>query len=203
MIRSTVLGLFAAMGLLGFAAAANAADPELKPYFIQPGSTYTYKPSPEGPGIPGGQPSAYELDFGVGGTFTVEYDRMADTARLLNVELVLTGNEAVQMNPPNAFVPVTADRVEDWLEARPLFHNLFVLAPWDQYQAEDPPGLYLFDFLQGSVRLEGGYDHTPADGDAMLFDINAGEQPIPEPGALALAGIALTLAAVVAIGKRR
>jgi len=202
MIRSTVLGLFAALGLLGFTAAANAADPELKPYFIQPGSTYTYKPGPEGPGIPGGQPSAYELDFGVGGTFTVEYDRTVYTARLLNVELVLTGNEAVQMNPPNAFLPVTAERVEDWLEAR-LFHNLFVAAPWDQYQAEDPPGLHLFDFLQGSVRLEGGYEHTAADGDGMLFDINAREQPIPEPGVFALAGIGLALATAVACGKRR
>jgi len=193
MSRYTVFVRIAAMAVLGFAAAANAADPEFKAYLIQPGSAYTYKPGPEGPGIPGGQPSDYELDFGVHGTFTVEYDRMADTARLLDVELMLAGNEAVQMNPPNAFLPVTADRVDEWLEAR-LFHNQFVLAPWDQYQAENPTGLYLIDLLQGSLWLKGGYDHTPADGDAMLFDVNAREAVIPEPGSFALAAAALALA---------
>jgi len=192
MIRSGFLCLTVAVGVLDLAETAKLAAEEVVPYVIEPGSIYTYKPSPW-LSIPGGEPSPYQLDFGVNGTLSIEYDRMAATARLLNVELVLTGNEAVQMNPPYELMPVTADRVEDWLEAR-LFHNLFVLAPVDQYQAENPSGLYLYDFLNGAVQLQGGYDITFVDGDGMLFNVAARVTPIPEPGSLALAGIALIFA---------
>jgi hypothetical protein len=132
-------------------------------------------------------PSAFELDFGVAGTFAVEYDRMAFTARLLNLDLVLTGNDAVQMNPP-VFTPVTADRVEEFLAAR-LFDNLFVAAPLDQYQEQTYDNFYLYDFLQDSIRLQGGFDATPADGAAMLFAVNA--QLVPEPAGAAMMGVTL------------
>jgi len=191
MTRFLPLACFASLIFLA-PPAGQAAPLEVKPYRIAPGATYTYKPSPEGPGIAGGMPSAFELDFGVAGTFAVEYDRMAFTARLLNLDLVLTGNEAVQMNPP-AFTPVTADRVEEFLVAR-LFDNLFVAAPLDQYQERTYDNFYLYDFLQGAIRLQGGFDVTPVDGPAMLFDASA--QLIPEPVAAALLGVALALAAV-------
>jgi hypothetical protein len=159
---------------------------------------YTYKPSPEGPGITGGQPSAYQLDFGVAGAFSVEYDDVATTARFLNVELVLTGNEAIQMNPP-PFTPVTADSVEQWLEDRLLF-DIFTLAPWTEYHDRTFPNFALLDF-DGSVLVRGGFDHTSADGTAMNFNISA--RLIPEPAAGALIGLALAATATAARGVGR
>jgi hypothetical protein len=110
---------------------ASAQSIEVRSYQILPGSMYTYKPSPW-VGIPGGMPDPFRLEFGVDGAFDVEFDDTADTARLVNMQLALTGNEAVQMNPP-LISPVTADRVEDRLEERVL-HNQFVAGPHEQYK---------------------------------------------------------------------
>src|SRR5688572_14438099 len=105
--------LFASL-MLTTAAATAAADLTQTTYLIHPGGQYTYKPSPEGPGIPGGVPNAFELDFGIGGTFVYEFDTAGPTARLFHLDLVLTGNQAIQAAPPPG-ATVTADRVEAYL----------------------------------------------------------------------------------------
>jgi hypothetical protein len=185
------LALCLAAGTLIFAAtlasSTSASAAELKRYAITPGGTYTYLPSPLGPGVPGGMPSAYELDFGVTGFFTVEYGETA--ARLLDVDLTLLGNQAIQENPPAAS-PVTSDRVATWLEARHLLKQP-VAGPFDLYTDEIFPNLQLIDTLNGFVRLEGGFDSTPADGIGMQFGLNA--TLIPEPGGLQLTYAAGTL----------
>jgi hypothetical protein len=186
----------AAAGLLVFAARPNAAA--VTPYTIVAGSEYTYKPPSEGPGIPGGMPSAYELDFGISGTFDVDVDLGAvgpAVLRLLNVDLVLTGNEAIQMNPPD-FGEVTADRVAAFLEARRL-HNLPVGAI--VFADETYPELrVMLQSLEGGLLLFGGYDATPIDGPGILFQLGA--EPVPEPHTCLAAAIGIGL---VSSGLRR
>ena len=163
---------------------ASAQSIEVRSYQILPGSMYTYKPSPW-VGIPGGMPDPFRLEFGVDGAFDVEFDDTADTARLVNMQLALTGNEAVQMNPP-LISPVTADRVEDRLEERVL-HNQFVAGPYEQYK-DSVWQFFLADFLNGAIELNGGYDATFVDGDGMLFDLSARQIPEPAAGTLIVMG---------------
>jgi hypothetical protein len=166
----------------------NSTAAELKRYEITPGGTYTFLPGPEGPGIPGGMPDAFRLDFGVSGLFTVEYDEAM--ARLLDVDVTLTGNQQVQENPPGGW-PVSSERVATWLEARD-FEKQPVAGPFDLYTDETWQGLSLIDTLNGMIRLEGGFDRTGVDGPAMQFSLNA--VLIPEPG-----GLLLFLAGTLAI----
>jgi hypothetical protein len=172
-------------GRLSFAIAVLCAvsDPsvaQVQRYRINPGGQYTYFPSPFAGGIPGGQPSDFELDFGVSGFFNVEYD--SEMARFLDVDILLTGNEAVQDNPP-AGTLVTAERVAMWLEGR-LMELLPNLPPWDEYADHSHSDLHLLDF-GGSVLLQGGYDARPVDGDGLLFELSA--TAVPEPAAFVLA----------------
>jgi hypothetical protein len=173
-----------------FAGTRSSFASEPKRYAISPSGEYEYLPSPLSPGLPGGVPSAYELDFGVSGFFTVEFE--ATTARLLGVDLMLVGNEAIQNNPPAA-TPVTPDRVSNWLMSR-RFIKQPVAGPFDLYTDEIFPNLQLIDTLNGMVRLEGGFDATPIDGIGLQFGLNA--TLIPEPAALSLAGVAGALGIV-------
>ncbi|WP_428308812.1 hypothetical protein [Lacipirellula sp.] len=159
-------------------------------YRINPGGQYEYKPSPW-VGIPGGAPSPFELDFGIGGTFTYELDTTAKTARLLNLDLTLTGNEAIQAAPP-ALTPVTADLVEAWLGNR-LFVEDFI-GGLLHLKSSDFPSFKLADSLNGNLALLGGYNHTPADGDGVSFNFSA--VAIPEPAAATLMAVALAFGIV-------
>ena len=151
------------------------------PYQIHAGGMYQYKPSPLGPGIPGGMPSAYELDFGIGGTFVYELDTAGPTARLLNLDLVLTGNEAIQAAPPG-FAPVTADRVEAYLASHVFVEDF--IGGLLHLESSTVPGLKLSDGLNGNIAIIGGYDHTPVDGDGIQFQFSA--RVVPEPAAVVL-----------------
>jgi len=165
------------------------ADPTaayVQRYAITPGSEYTYFPSQFAGGIPGGEPSDFELDFGVSGFFSVEYE--SQTARLLDVEILLSGNEAVQANPPGGTL-VTAERVAEWLEGR-LMELLPNLPPWDEYADQTHPDFHLLDF-GSSVMLQGGYDTRPVDGDGLQFDLGAAA--IPEPATLTIVILAAGL----------
>jgi hypothetical protein len=161
---------------------------EQRPYAIFPDGQYTYLHSPESLGIAGGMPSPWELDFGVSGFFTIEND--GDTAKLLNVELTLLGNETIQDDPPG-LVPVTVERVQAWLESR-IFVKQSVVGPFELYKDGIFPELQLFDLLNGTVHIAGGFDSTPADGVGMQFSLIA--TAVPEPGTLALAAIAVASA---------
>jgi hypothetical protein len=178
--------MWTALAVVGIVAAgARRSDGVVVRYNVSPQSTYKYLPSGFGPGIPGGMPSAYELDFGVGGSFDLDFDDAAvpPAVKFINLNLVLTGNETIQANPPG-FQPVTADRVEDWL-AMHLLVNVPSVALYSGYRDPDVPNMILQNW--GSfVRLEGGFNNTPVDGTGMLFSLEA--TPVPEPTAWA-AGI--------------
>jgi len=181
--------------LLAFVATAPArAVVTQTPYQINGGGQYEYKPSPEGPGIPGGVPSNYELDFGIGGTFTYELDSAGPTARLLSLNLFLTGNEAIQAAPP-IVAPVTADRVEAYLASH-IFVEDFI-GGLLHLESSTVPALKLSDGLNGNIAILGGYDHTPADGDGVQFQLSA--HKIPEPTAACL----MCAAALALIRLRR
>jgi hypothetical protein len=163
-------------------------------YQINPGGQYEYKPSPW-VGIPGGVPSQYQLDFGIGGTFVYELDTTAETARLLNLNLFLTGNEPIQAAPPD-FTPVTADRVEIYLASH-LFVEDFI-GGLLHLESSTVPGLKLTDSLNGNIAITGGFDMTPVDGHGMQFQFSA--HAIPEPTGVALFTAA---AAALCIVRRR
>jgi hypothetical protein len=185
--------------MVAFSIAVECAA-QLQRYEITPGSPYTYLPSPEGPGIPGGVPSAYQLDFGVRGFFTVEYS--GATAKLTGVDVALSGNETIQESA-SAFAAVTPQHVADFLESR-QFVGVPDMDPNQVYVdtliPPFPPGLVLTDFRNGSVTLVGGLDTTGADGFGRLFEWNA--VAIPEPGTLPLAALAL-VGGSIACGLRR
>ena len=181
-----------ALLLLNIVTSATAAVTQTT-YQIDPGGQYQYKPSPW-VGIPGGVPSQYELDFGIGGTFTYELDTTAETARLLNLNLFLTGNEAIQLAPPD-FTPVTADRVETYLASH-LFVEDFI-GGLLHLESSTVPGLKLTESLNGNLLIAGGFDMTPVDGQGMEFQFSA--SVVPEPTGMAL----YTAAAAALYIKRR
>jgi hypothetical protein len=151
---------------------SRVAGQELVKYAIAPGSAYTYKPSPWLP-IPGGQPYPWRLDFGVSGILVVQYDSyFLDLNRILSADIALSGNEAIQNNPPNPYMSVTATRVAQFLEAV-SFTDAFLAPQYTEYNSEQSPGLRLRKFLNGNLTLTGGYDATFIDGDAMLFNLSA------------------------------
>ncbi|HEX6962005.1 MAG TPA: PEP-CTERM sorting domain-containing protein [Lacipirellula sp.] len=162
-------------------------------YQINPGGVFQYFPSPEGPGIPGGMPSDYQLDFGIGGTFVYELDTAGEPARLLNLDLVLTGNEAIQPTAPPA-ARVTADHVEAYLASHAFVTDF--IGGLLHLESSTHPDLKLTDSLNGHLLIAGGYDARPVDGDGLNFRFSA--RAIPEPATLALLA-----AAALAIACRR
>jgi hypothetical protein len=184
--------LFASL-ILTTAAETALADITRTTYEINPGGQYTYKPSPFGSGIPGGIPSAYELGFGIGGTFVYELDNSGPTARLLDLDLMLTGNEAIQAAPP-AFDAVTADRVEEFLASQTFVEDF--VGGLLHLESSTYPELKLTDGLNGSLSISGGFDSTPVDGNGMLFDFSA--VAVPEP-----TGFTLVATAMFALCARR
>lgn len=189
------IGLFIFLFLA--ALPSNEVSAQVPRFAINPGGQYTYLPSPEGPGIPGGMPSAFELDFGVSGLFSIEFGDM--TARFLDVDLTLLGNEAVQSNPPGLAL-VTADRVGSWLEER-RFNQLPVAGPFDVYADEMFPSLMLTDFLNGMVLLDGGFDFRRVDGNGVDFTLSA--TIIPEPAGCLLACLAIAALVPLLLGRAK
>lgn len=181
-----------ATSFLATSAGTTAAAITQTTYRLFPGGQYTYKPSPW-VGIPGGVPSDYQLDFGVGGTFVYELDTAGPAARLLNLNLTLSGNEAIQAAPP-PFAVVTADRVEECLASHAFVEDF--IGGLLHLESSLHPGLKLTDSLSGHVSISGGFDATPVDGHGLLFNFSA--KAIPEPGGMAL--VALT--AVSVLGRR-
>lgn len=167
---------------------ARPAIAQTTSYNISPGSEYTYLASPMGPGIPGGMPSDYVLDFGIAGTFDVQIEPgmmgQPATLTILNANLLLTGNEAIQANPP-VFGEVTAARVANFLEAR----NFLNLPQGAIVFADEtfPQLRVMLSNIGGDLSLFGGFDHTPADGTGLNFMLQA--TPVPEPAACTAAAM--------------
>ncbi|TWT90656.1 hypothetical protein Mal64_10500 [Pseudobythopirellula maris] len=180
--------LFAAAALLAVSTAAPLMQAETLRYAIDPGGRMTYFPSPFTP-IDGCQPNSAECEFGVSGSFSVDYDSTTDSAVLLDLDLMLTGNDAVQIAPPVATL-TSKLAVEAYLASR-QFDDLPTAGPFDTYTDQSHPALVLTSFNNG-VSLAGGYDTRAMDGDGVVFILTA--SVIPEPASLALtAPLALLL----------
>jgi hypothetical protein len=177
--------------LLTAAPAAAAVTQQL--YQINPGGDYQYFPSPEGPGIPGGVPNDFQLDFGIGGTFIYEFDTAGPTARLLDLNLFLAGNEAIQAAPP-PFGRVTADRVETYLASHAFVTDF--IGGLVHLESSTHPNLKLTDSVNGNLAIFGGSDARPVDGDGLNFQFSA--RAAPEP-----ANVLLITTAALAMLRRR
>ena len=147
---------------------------------------FTYFPSPEGPGIPGGVPDPFELHFGIQGTFVVE-ELPNDMGDITQANFILLGNELAFQNDParRAAIEETARQI--------LLSAMFSVErgpPLDRtvFRADFPGlgrDLTLEFFRQTLVRMDGGPDNRAADGIGVLYSY-----PIPEPAARALLLIA-------------
>jgi len=164
-------------------------------YQINPGGLYQYFVSPF-LSIPGGMPSETQLDFEIGGTFDYRLDTMAQEAQLLNLNLFLIGNEAIQASPPPV-APVTADRVEDYLASHTFVEDF--IGGLVHLESSTHPGLKLTDGLNGNLAIFGGYDIRLIDGDGVHFQFSASVVPIPEPAAILL----VATAALALLRRRR
>jgi hypothetical protein len=174
-----------ALVVLHFAAASAEAAVTQTTYQINPGGIYQVFPSDFGPGIPGGMPSPYQLDFGIGGTFVYELDSVGPTARLLNLNLVLTGNEAIQASEPPG-TQVTPEGAEAYLASHTFVED--VIGALLYLESSRHPGLKLIDTLTGGLSVSGGYDSRPVDGGALQLQFSATE--IPEPSSMAVVAAA-------------
>ena len=138
---------------------------------------FTYFPSGEGPGVPGGVPSAYELHFGMQGMLTAE-EQTDDRGRVTQADFVLLGNEAAFAGNPQrrAQLEETSRQI--------LLTAIFTVQhgpPLDrtEFRADvDGPDLVLEFFRQQLVRMDGGPDQRPVDGEGFRYSYS-----VPEPAA--------------------
>ena len=138
---------------------------------------FTYFPSGKGPGVPGGVPNAYELHFGMQGMLTIE-EQTDDRGKVTQADFVLLGNEtAFQSNPQRrAQLEETSRQI--------LLTAVFTVEhgpPLDRtvFRADVAgPDLVLEFFRQQLVRMDGGPDLRPVDGEGFRYSY-----PVPEPAA--------------------
>jgi hypothetical protein len=138
---------------------------------------FTYFPSGQGPGVPSGVPGAYELHFGMRGMLRIE-EQADDHGKVTLADFVLLGNElAFQNNPQRRAQLEETSRqilltaVFDVEHGPPLDRTLF--------RADVAgPDLELEFFRQQLVRMDGGPDLRPVDGEGFRYSY-----PVPEPAA--------------------
>jgi hypothetical protein len=141
---------------------------------------FTYLPSPEGPGVPGGIPDAYVLHFGMQGMFTIT-ELPNNQGDITQADFILLGNETAFQNNPQrrAQLEATARQI--------LLDTAFTVErgpPLDRTVFRGDiagPDLVLEFFRQSLVRMEGGPDQRPVDGEGFQYSY-----PIPEPGTPAM-----------------
>jgi hypothetical protein len=158
---------------------------------------FTYFPSGEGPGVPGGVPSAYELHFGMQGMFTIE-EQPNDQGDITQAAFVLLGNEAAFQNNPQRRAQLEETSRQILLTAMfdvergpPMDRTVF-------RSGDDGPDLVLEFFRQTLVRMDGGPDQRPVDGEGFLYSY-----PIPEPGTLLLVLVGGSCAGLIAFARWR
>lgn len=153
---------------------AKDATAEIRSYNIDSGGQFTYTPSTFLPISSCGE-FGESCNFDIGGSFNIDFSATGDSASLVDLDLILSGVDLPNDPPQSAFV--TADGVEQWLAQR--FFQLVVqsIEPVDLYQDVNIPGLELRDHLNSTVDLDGGYDATADNGDAVLFDFSATQIP--------------------------
>jgi hypothetical protein len=160
---------------------------------LDPATTrFTYFPSGKGPGVPGGIPDAYELHFGMRGMLTIE-EQTEGRGKITQADFVLLGNDVAFQNDPQRRAQleetsrqILLTAVFDVERGPPLDRTVF--------RAEVAgPDLVLEFFRQQLVRMDGGPDLRPVDGEGFRYSY-----PVPEP-----ATPLLVLGAFAGAGLRR
>jgi len=158
---------------------------------------FTYFPSPEGPGVPGGVPDPFELHFGMQGMFTLE--ELPNQGDITQADFILLGNEAAFQNDParRAQLEETARQIlltaMFSVEHGPPMDRTVFRADFNDFG----PDLVLEFFRQTLVRMEGGPDQRPVDGQGFQYSY-----PIPEPATVVLILAACTCAGLWAVMRR-
>ncbi len=153
-----------------------------------------YLPGAEGSGVPGGLPNPFLLHFGMYGMLTIE--EQGNTGKITTADFVLVGNEAAFQNNPQ-----DRARIED-ISRQVLLTAMFTVEhgpPMDRtlFRADvTGPDLELEFFRQTLVRMEGGPDLPPIDGEGFRY-----VYPVPEPGAIMFVLAALLRLRVVVSGE--
>lgn len=172
MIRNNALILAV---LLSGASAAMGEDitSTMKHFEIEPGSTYTYLPSPW-VGIPACEPNSFRCDFGISGSLSVYTldDRLLSFA---HADLTLEGNESVQQTEDDYQI-VRADLVEVLLKGS-TFHQTDI----GVFSRNRSGGTFEARIGDNEFALLGGINLTFADGDGYSFDVRA-SSPAPSGG---------------------
>jgi hypothetical protein len=134
-----------------------------------------YLPGAEGSGVPGGLPDPFMLHFGMNGMLTIE--EQGNTGKITLADFVLVGNEAAFQNNPQ-----DRARIEE-TSRQILLTAMFTVErgpPLDRtlFRADvTGPDLELEFFRQTLVRMDGGPDLPPIDGEGFRY-----VYPVPEPG---------------------
>lgn len=137
-------------------------------------SGYVYFPSPEGPGIPECMPNAFRCDFGISGSLTVSTD--ANTLSFTAADFTLVGNQAAQANRGFTGEGVSTRLVIDG-QSLPLISD----AGGVQTYEKQLDFATLRAIVDGDeLRVTGGRDGTPFDGDGYTFDLGT-TLLVPEP----------------------
>lgn len=143
---------------------------------------YVYRPPTA---IPGGMPSPELLEFGVVGEFSVDYQGGMGSARFIDVDLTLTGNEIVQNSPPPGAL-VTSDRLAEWLEARTM-HQVISATIVAIYEDVHLPGLRLRSDLNLPYIEYTNFDFLFPPDEDVAFQLRA--VLVPEPSGLAAVAV--------------
>lgn len=168
-----------AIGFATIAVALQASQLNAQTFEISSQSGFVYFPSPEGPGIPGCAPNDGRCDFGISGTISV--DTNATTLTFQSADFSLSGNQSIQDSPPYASALVTGAKVNSVLVDEVMLLSLLSIDGNTRTYGAPAIGFNLEAAITGDeLRLTGGRDDTPSDGDGYTFDVAT--TLVPEPG---------------------
>jgi hypothetical protein len=143
---------------------------------------FTFFPSAKGNGVPGGVPNAFELHFGMQGSFTLE-ELPNNQGDITQADFALIGNEAAFQADPGerALIEETARQIlltaEFSLERGPPLDRTVFRAELEGIGKD----LVLEFFRQTLVSMDGGPDLSAVDGPGYRYTY-----PVPEPATVFL-----------------
>jgi hypothetical protein len=143
---------------------------------------FTFFPGAEGIGVPGGVPNAFELHFGMQGSFSLD-ELPNNQGDITTADFVLVGNEAAFQGRPGerAFLEETSRQIlltaMFSVERGPPLDRIVFRAEFEGHGQD----LVLEFFRQSLVRMDGGPELTAVDGPGYRYTY-----PVPEPATVLL-----------------